>query len=196
MIKLILTLLCAAVVLVAAPIRRVTLIDAGNPLVWDGSYDVGPYTLEIDGSKVPVLCVDLQDESAVGEQWDAYTTPLGGDLSGTYHSGGLYQYEEEAYLYTLITQPGADRIGLQHAAWAITDGTFSPDQISQSWIYEAQQNAGTVDLSRFEVISAVVGIQGARPQEFLTEVVPEASLVNLVVGLFAVGLALLGRKRG
>ncbi len=196
MTKLIPALLFTGMALVAAPITRVTLIDAGSPLVNDGAYFVGPYTLGVDGRNVPVLCTDLNDQSALGDQWNAYTTPLGGDLSDTYHPGAFLQYEEEAYLYTLLMEPGADRIGLQHAAWAITDEAYQIDQTAESWVSEARQNARKIDAGKFEIISEVDGIQGSRSQEFLTAIVPESSLVNLFAGLLAIGLALLGKKRG
>ncbi len=195
MTRLILALLFTGVTLVAAPITRVTLIDAGRPLAYDGTHYVGPYTLEINGREMPVLCIDLQDESFLGEQWDADLTPIEADLGGTYHPDGLLAYEQEAYLYSLITQPGADRIDIQHAAWAITDEQYPAGPAASRWITEAREKASTLDLSQYEIISAVDRQEESRPQEFITAV-PEASLLNLFAGLLAIGLAVLGKKRG
>ena len=187
--------LCMATALVATPIAPVVLVDAGH-LKNDGAYYVGPYDIRIDGRSVAALCIDFEDESKVGERWSASVSNLSGSLSATYHPGDRLKYEEEAYLFTLITKPGADRIGLQHAAWALLDPGFATDRTAQKWIIEASKEYGTVDLAGFSIVSEVAGYKGARRQEFLTAASPEPFFINFFGGLIAIGLVLLGRRRG
>ncbi len=91
---------------------------------------------------------------------------------------------------------GADRIGLQHAAWALLDPDFAADGTAQKWIVEASEEYGTVDLAGFAIVSEVAGCKGARRQEFLTAALPEPFFINFFGGLIAIGLVLLGRRRG
>jgi hypothetical protein len=56
------------------------------------------------------------------------------------------QYEEEAYLFSLITQPGADRIDIQHAAWAITGG-YTANSAAQHYVDLAAANYSTLNLA-------------------------------------------------
>ncbi len=195
--KVLITLLLAGSVLLGAPISRVTLLDAGVPPVYDGANYVGPYTIQLNGRDVPVLCIDFADDSSVGDQWDAYVNPLEASLTKTYHPLALVKYEEEAYLYSMSLRPDADRIGIQHAAWAIFDQGYAADSDAERWIEQAQENYGTVKPGNFEILSGVRSHAGSRKQEFLTEtVIPEPTLLELLAGLATIGLALLGRRRG
>ncbi len=195
--KLLVCSLLACLPLFAAPLTRVALVDAGRPPVDDGSDYVGPYTLSLDGRDLAVLCVDFADDVQVGDQWDAYVSPLKGSLANTYHPENPVEYEEEAYLYTLIVQPGADRVDLQHAAWSITDPDYLPDTAAERWVLQAQRDYQTTDFAKFVVISKAPEQTGPRSQEFIT-IAPavEPPCINLMAGLIAIGLALLGRKRG
>ena len=184
-----------ATALAATPIERVRLVDAGHPPKSDGSQYVGPYTLRIDGHDVPVLCIDYRDQTKPGEEWSAYVTNLQGDLRNTYHPNKLIQYEEAAYLFTLITEPGADRVAIQHAAWALFDGSYRTDKAAEQILAQAKREYTKVDWRRFAVVSQIA-TRGAREQEFIMQVsVPEPALVNLLGGLMAIGLALAGRRR-
>ncbi len=194
--KLLACFLLAGAALFAAPLTRVALVDAGRPLIDDGSDYVGPYTLDLNGRNLPVLCIDFADDVEPGEQWAAYVSPLEGSLADTYHADELLQYEEEAYLYTLILQPGADRVSLQHAAWSITDPGYKPEAAAERWVLQAQQEYQTVDPSKFVIISEAPGQKGSRFQEFVTiSQTAEPSCLNLLAGLTAIVVALLGRKR-
>ncbi len=182
--------------LTAAPITRVTLVDAGRPVLSDRTYDVGPYDLRIGGWVEPVLCIDVDDTDKIGAQWTAVVSNLSGDLRGTYHPLDRDEYAEEAYLFSLITKAGADRIDLQHAAWAITDSGYRANAAAEVFVRAAETNAWRVDLGRFEVISEAPGYKGAREQEFLGAAAPEPFWSDLLAGLIGVGLSLLGKKRG
>ena len=188
-------LTCAA--LFAALLTHVTLADAGRPLMDDGTDYVGPYTLSLSDRNVAALCIDFTDDVQVGDRWAAYVSPLEGSLADTYHPDKRLAYEEEAYLYTLIIEPGADRINLQHAAWSLTDSDYESDAAATRWVLQAQQDYRTIDFAKFAVISEAPGETGPRSQEFvaMTETL-EPSCINFMAGLMAISLALLGRKRG
>ena len=188
-------LTCAS--LFAAPLTKVMLINAGDPPMTDGKDYVGPYTLQLPGGDVPALCIDLADEAQVGEQWTAFVSPLEGSLADTYHPEQRVAYEEEAYLYSLITEPGGDRTDLQHAAWSLTDSAYGPDASAERWISQAQRDYETIDFKKFVVVSEAPGDTGSRSQEFIAvSPVAEPAWINLMAGLTAIGLALIGRKRG
>ncbi len=188
--------LCASMSF-AAPLTRVTLVDPGNPSMDDGSYYVGPYTLNVDGRNVAALCIDFSDDVQVGDHWTAYVSSLRGDLADTYHPDEPLEYEEEAYIYTRIIQPEADRVDLQHAAWSITDRDYQPDAAAERWVSQAQRGYQIIDMTNFVIVSGAPGQKGSRSQEFITlSQAAEPSCIDLMAGLTAIGLALLGRKRG
>ena len=193
--KRFLSLLPLGAALGAAPITPITLINAGHPAQSDGKHFVGPYTLSLNGRDVPVLCIDFKDETRPGERWNAHVSQLGLDLGDTYHPAELTEYEEEAYLYTLIIEPDADRVGIQHAAWAITDPNFLANAAAERWLLAAQEACRTVRWIDFKIMSEVPDHHGSRKQEFITEtLVPEPCLLNLLAGVFAIALAFLRRK--
>ena len=192
-------LVAAAGLASATPVTTVTakLVNAGSPVITDSDgNDVGPYTLSINGVKYSALCVDFSDESWVNETWQAYESPLNGSLANTYLPSDSKQYKEEAYLLSLILQPGADRTDIQHAAWAITDPWYWANSAAQQYINLAQANYSTVNTANFDIISDV-DQDCYRAQEFIIEPsanAPEpASLLLVAGGLIAAGLA--RRKR-
>ncbi len=193
--KAFLTILFATSALMGAPVTQVTLVNTGNPAQNDGKHFVGPYTLAIDGQNVPVLCIDFLDDTKAGDHWSAYVSDLGLDLGDTYHPDELVEYREEAYLYTLIIKPAADRIDIQHAAWAITDPDYAADAAADRWIAAAEGANATVDAKRFEIVSEIPKHADPRRQEFITEVAPEPYMVDLLGGLLATCLAMLRRRR-
>ncbi len=184
--KLFSLFLLAGAVLAAAPIgtTQVTLVNAGSPLADDGQYYVGPYTLSINGSNIAAMCVDVSDESNVGNSWTASLSQVGGDISHTYHPTEAVQYEEEAYLYSLITKPGADRVDIQHAAWSITDAGYAINSAAQSFVTLAQNNYGKMDFSGYELVSST---GCTREQEFMVASPEPGSLTLLGAGLLLSG---------
>jgi hypothetical protein len=195
-VKTLMYFFLAGSALLAAPMTRVTLINSGHPLLGDGSYYVGPYTLQINGRNESVLCIDFVDQSKPGAQWNAYLSMLGGNLASTYHPAELVQYREEAYLFSLITERNADRVDIQHAAWAILDTAYKANKAAEKWVVEAEQNYQTINPGAFEIISEAPGEKGPREQEFIGAVaVPEPALLSLLAGLMMISLSLIGRRR-
>lgn len=201
--KAILTLLFFGALLSAGPVN-VTLKDAGNPVVSDGKDDVSPYTLSVNGMNVPALCVDNKDWSVVNSTWSAYLTPVGSsNLSNTYHPSEGQEYEEDAYLYTLITQPKADRIDLQHAAWdIINDSITSTSQLASlnlptnelNYVKQALNDYKTsgLNFSLFDIVSSASDCY--RDQEFIIGPncdAPEPTTYALI----GVGLLMAGASR-
>jgi hypothetical protein len=175
-------------------------VNAGDGLN-DGSYYVGPYTLSLGGQNVAALCVDFSDDSQPSTSWSANITRLSSaasavpGLSRTYLGNtGLKQYEEAAYLFSLITQPGADRIDIQHAVWSITNpDLFHADDAAQLFVDMADANYGSINPNYFSLVSDV-NICDGRNQEFMIASAPEPSALLLL----AAGLVLFGtvaRKR-
>lgn len=194
--KLFSLFLLAGAILSASPVTsavtaQVKLVNAGSPLIDDGHYYVGPYTLSINGQNFAALCVDVLDESRVGDTWTAALSHVGGDISNTYHPGSDVLYKEEAYLYNLITQPGADRLDIQHAAWFITDASYAINSAARAYVTLAQNNYASMDFSRFELVSSLG--PNNRQQEFMVGTPEPGSLALLGAGLMLTGLVL--RKR-
>src|SRR5579875_844804 len=192
--RLISLFLLAGALLSATPLTtQVTLANAGNPGVIDSNnFYVGPYTLTINGWNVAALCVDFNDESYIGSTWTAYLSQVGGDISDTYRPNDAVQYEEEAYLYSLITQPGADRIDIQHAAWAITDPSFTADSAAQVYVTQAQNNYKSIDFSGYELVSTTTS---PHQQEYLIASPEPASLALFATGALLAGIGLVRRRR-
>jgi PEP-CTERM motif len=181
--------LLVAGLLCASPITTtVKLVDVGHPAQDDGHYYVGPYDLLINGQTVAALCIDFSDHTSTGTSWTAYVSDVGGDISHTYHPTFDVKYQEEAYLYSLITQPGADRKDIQHAAWAITGGYYANSD-AQYYVNLAKNNYDTLDLAGYQIVSGINW--NNHEQEFLIynppcdPVAPEPASL----GLFGLGLA-------
>lgn len=188
--------LLAATSLAASTITTVTLLDAGRPVVRDGRHSVGPYTLRIEGRTLSALCIDLPDQTGVGRSWNAYLNSFGDDLAYTYHPADAVTYAEEAYLYTRILQPGADRIAIQQAAWALTDSDIVPGADAMRWMLRARQDFNEIDLKHFVIVSEVPGRSCSRAQEFVAEIpIPEPALIGLAAGLVLTALAPLFRRQ-
>jgi len=196
--KLILSFLLAGAVLSASPITAsINVVNPGQPVEKDSNgHDVGPYTLNVNGTNVQALCVDDTDWAPTS--WTANVTNLGsGNLSATYHPGDLQEYEEDAWIFTQITQSGANRVALQDAAWDIIDDSIT--NVSQipnvllgtavgTDIANAISDYGSVDMSDFEILSGTDPSAQGRPQEFIVAATPEpASFALLGAGLLLAG---------
>jgi hypothetical protein len=120
--------------LVCAGTVQMSFVSASPVVVVPGMNgdEAGPYTMNVNGQLVPAMCMD--DFRGVSGTWTAWVTPVGNsDLSHTvlgtnqtfkadgYSITGIQVYEIEAYIFSEIIQPDADREDLQLAAWALMD---------------------------------------------------------------------------
>lgn len=199
MLKSIICFLFAGALLSASQVS-VRLVNAGDGTN-DGHYYVGPYTLSINnGSNIAAVCIDPFHESNPGDHWTANLTPLSAassavpGLSNTYlGNAGLKQYEEEAYLFSLITAPGVTKAGrksIQHAMWDITDPGFVNDASAQPYLDLASDNYESINPNYFTIVSDVNHCN----QEFMISSAPEPATFALM-GLAAVGLGLARLRR-
>jgi len=198
MTKSILSFFLFGAILSAAPIS-VSLVSGGT-----GGSQIGPYTLDVNGTNVFAMCMDDFKTSYIGSQhgWSANVTNVSGsDFSKTYlgtggSSVGGYAftsqqiYAGEAYIFSELIKPGADRTDLQQAAWAIMDpNTLSgANQTVQNILLDAAQNSPNFNTKGFQIISDVKDCN----QEFMTEsAAPEPASFALMGG----GLVLAGAAR-
>jgi hypothetical protein len=168
------------------------VVNGGTPVLQDSQhYDVGPYTLRVNGVNYAALCIDFLDNAVLNQSYSAYESPLNGSLSKTYNPTFTQQYKEEAVLLSMILEPSSDRIDIQHAAWAITDPLYHADFAAQVFENVAAANYNSVDPSQFLIISDVNQNWG-RGQEFIISraaATPEpATLVLMGSGLLFAGL--------
>ncbi len=208
--KYILTFFMFGALLSAGPVS-VTLVNAGNPVLHDGNgVDVGPYTLSLNGMNYAALCVDNKDWSQLNSPWSADLTAVNSsNLSDTYHPAEGIEYEEDAYLYSLITKPGADRVDLQHAAWdIINDSITSSTSLAGLHLFSgdtslinqatADYNKSGLNFADFEIVSGFDKGTG-REQEFIIggncDAPEPASFALLGVGLLMAGTTRAWRKR-
>lgn len=201
MLKSIICLLFTGALLSATQVN-VKLVNAGDGTN-DGHYYVGPYTLSINnGPNVAAVCVDPFHDSNIGDQWTANVTPLSAaasavpGLSNTYlGNAGLKQYEEEAYLFSMITAPGVNgshRISIQHAMWDIVDPGFVSDASAQAYMDLASANFESINPNYFSIVSDV----NHRDQEFMISSAPEpASFALMGLAVAGLGLARLRQKQ-
>ncbi|MBV9304313.1 MAG: PEP-CTERM sorting domain-containing protein [Acidobacteriaceae bacterium] len=211
--KYVLMFFAFGALLSAGPVN-VTLVSVSdaannNQPVSDGSVYVSPYTISVNGTNYTALCVDDQDWTNQGAKWTANLTQVGSSsLANTFNPGEQTEYEEAAYLFTLITKAsGTSQINIQHAVWDIIDHSItSSTSLSNpklnlipgdtTYIQEAQANYNKAGLN-FNNFDIVTSVNCPREQEFLIcSNTPEpASFALLGVGLLMAGATRAWRRR-
>jgi len=175
-------------------------------------YEAGPYTMKVNGQLVPAMCMD--DFRGVNGTWTAWVTPVGSsDLSHTvlgsnqtrtddgYSVTGVQLYEMEAYIFSEIVQPNADRKHLQLAAWALMDPSTMSNVIKDKNTFVQNDIAGAYDAihnrnsgfnpGAYEILSDI----GGKNQEFIVAT-PEPSMFFLMgTGLVLAGAIRFSRRR-
>ena len=190
-------------ILSAAPIS-VSLVSGGA-----GGSQAGPYTLDVNGTNTLAMCMDDLKTSYTGAQygWSANVTNVSGsDFSKTYlgnygmsvegyNLSSKQIYTAEAYLFSELVKPGADRNDLQQAAWAIMDpATLSKaNQTVQNILVDAYQHSASFNTAGYQIISDTKDCN----QEFMTSsAAPEPASVALMGGsLFLAGIARFFRRK-
>jgi hypothetical protein len=202
-------LLLAGVTAVASPIvTQVQLTNAGSPGViassvtingkTDNNVYIGPYTMLINGQNVPALCIDFADTSYLNTSFNADVTTVGSsDLSNTYWPSYGIEYKEEAYIFSQILKPGADRTGLQLAAWKITSYGITNTSYAQTYGDDAYVDAALANYSGFNYSNFYIisDTQQHGEQEFIISATPEPGSVLLLGSGLLASAAMLAYKR-
>ena len=201
--KLISVFLLAGALLSASPVA--TLVSAGSPLLASNGDYVGPYGLTLDHNLYAALCVDDKDWGSLNDPWNVNVTLINsGNFNLTYNPTKGQEYEEDAWILSQITQPGADRIDLQHAAWDIMDlGITTSTQLASdlsihdgaySFISQALTGYASMNLSGYEILSDCNRGDG-REQEFIICTPEPESFMLLGMGLLFAGIGSVRRRR-
>ncbi len=205
--KSILSFFFFGAILSAAPVVNVSFVDAGHPVLSAYGADVGPYDLKINGVTVKAMCMD--NFLSVGDPWKANITSVSGnDFSKTYMGNQTFNvfgqtftskdvYTAEAYLFSEIVKPGADRADIQEAAWDIMNpDTLKKDSNNtkvESVLQDVSLNYKNFNTSGYQIISDV---NSCNPnQEFMTSTPEPATFALLGGGLFLAGAARMFRRK-
>jgi PEP-CTERM motif len=202
--KILLSFLFCGAILSAATVS--VSVQSADPIVRvpaENGAPAGPYILNVDGNSVFAMCMD--DFLGADGTWTANVTSLANpDLSNTvlgnnanvfgYEFSSTQMYSMEAYLFEQLIQPGADRAGIQLAAWAL----MNPDTLDNladsntvDYLNAAYDNISTINTAAFEILSDV----GGTHQEFMTSTPEPGSLALLGAGLLAVGATRFLRRK-
>ncbi len=210
--KFISIFLLAGALLSASPVSTssvATLVSAGSPLLASNGDYVGPYGLTLNQNLYPALCVDDKDWGSLNAPWNVNVTSISsGNFSLTYNPTEGQEYMEDAWIYNQITQPGADRINLQHAAWdimdlGITTSTQLTNDLSSSdgaynFISQALTGYSSMNFSGYEILSDCNKGDGpgdGREQEFIICTPEPASFMLLGMGLLLAGVGSARQRR-
>jgi hypothetical protein len=177
--------------------------------------DAGPYTLNVNGQSVLGMCMD-DFLNVSNNTWTANVTAVNssnlsntilGNQTVSYNGHTLTSsqtYEMEAYLFSEIIQPNADRGDLQLAAWALMDSDTMYDVFHDHHSYDttAQNDlAGAYDTilnphsgfnpGNYEILTDTVKYGS---QEFIVASPEPSTCLLLGSGLLLAGIMRFRRK--
>ena len=192
----------------------VSLNSVSNPVTvpYLGNDLAGPYTMNVNGNLVPAMCMD--DFRGVSGTWSATLTPVNStNLSNTvlgnnftasvygYAVTGGQLYDMEAYLFSEIIKPNADKADLQLAAWALLDSNTLNTVVSHndstvendlSGAYSAVTNPNSgFNPGQYEILTDVSG----QNQEYIVATPEPSTCLLLGTGLMLAGLARFAKGR-
>ena len=193
--------LCLSTTLSAASVQMT--FDGVNGAQAFGVY-VSPYFGTMDGTPVPLYCVDFSNEVQLGQQWDANLTPItsGADLGDTRFGAepdALELYEQAAWLAQQFGSQAASQYGdIQATIWQLFN-TDAPTPSSSLWLEQARANYASTDYGDFYIITNTGPVQQfGQVQEFLTQVLPAAAPepnLQLLIGLVLIVASCILRRR-
>jgi hypothetical protein len=171
----------------------------------------GPYIMDVNGHLVPGMCMD--DFRGVNGTWTANVTNVdSSNLSNTVLGNTTFSeygytitssqiYKMEAYLFSEIIQPNADRANLQLAAWALMDPNTLANVINSNNVtvendelaaYNVVTNPQSgFNFGGYEILSDVDG----KNQEFLVAAPEPSTYLLLGSGLIIAGALRFSRRR-
>jgi hypothetical protein len=153
---------CASVSASAATIEFIGPLTTVN----DGTYNVLPYQVTINGASQQVICFDVLDNVYAGNIWQAgILTLTEAAASGFFTAPDLVaDYERVAWLSVQPYSDAAEQVGLQHAIWNVFG---SVSETPESLSYEAAADAAAAsgysgfNFSDFRFIQQVGAVQGS-----------------------------------
>ena len=165
---------------------------------------VSPYFGTMDGTPVPLYCVDFSNEVQLGQHWDANLTPVTseaglGDTRFGAEPDALELYEQAAWLAQQFGSQAASQYGdIQATIWQLFD-TDAPAPSSSWWLEQARTNYASTDYGDFYIITNTGPVrQFGQVQEFLTQMLPAAAPepnAQLLIGLILIGASRVLRRR-
>ncbi len=178
-----------------------TIVFKGTPTgVSDGTYNVLPYQITINGNLQLVACYDIYDEVSVGDTWTANLLSVTQAATTGYFDAKpnpLAGYEKIAWLSVQSYSNTDEQIGLQHAIWNVFG---SASVTPATTVYNDEANAAAAggyagfDFSSFvfiEEVDARPGVAGTK-QAFVTQLPEPGTLGMMAAGAL---LLLIGSKR-
>ncbi len=202
------------------PAATVAMVFTGaNGQEDNAGYLISPYTATMNGLSTTIYCDDFANEVSNGQAWTANVTALGGSLANTRYGAitenlktatgtatynGTQLYTMAAYLTTQFSASGtagySSNGDIQDTIWDLFNpntanpGVNPPTPSSNTWLYNAEANYGSLNTNRFEILTNTnPTYSGAgQTQEFIT-MTPEPSSIFLL-GAGMIGISLVGRK--
>ncbi|HEY2120178.1 MAG TPA: hypothetical protein VGH37_13400 [Candidatus Acidoferrum sp.] len=173
----------------------------------DGQYYVSPYIGTMNDQTVVLFCDDIKNEVTFGQQWQANVTNLGTAIStsnftntryGGVSTSAVYgnpttAYSEVSWLTTQFASHTNDFVSLQYAMWDIMNPGSEPTGYGdvQMWLNQAQLNFGSIDPSKFEIVTNTGNLQlTGQVQEFIVQTPEPGVLALLICGLLALAVRL------